>query len=723
MNFTFINPLFLWGLPLVGLPVLIHLLTKKKARRMAFSDVKFIQLASFKAVRRHKLKEFLLLLLRMLIVLLVVLFFARPVFYALPILSSGDQTSASVVFILDNSYSMGYQTGEKSSFSLGKDILKNLVDKLDKKDRAAFILMNTGAESPVAALIPDKKVLSDEIDKSGLTFQATDISASIAKAYAILGESVSPNKQIVVLTDLAANGYKNINESGLSKDIFKGFDPQVKFIFVDLGNKHHDNSAVVKVATEPGIIDQPVKIRATVANYSAGKIQNLETSLYLDETAHPSDRKKAGEGFISLNAAGRQDKDFFYTFTRRGVYTGTIQIRPDNLTADDRFYFKLPVEDKVKVLLVDGKPDISFYNSATYYLKLALNPATEGSPVVSFVSTVREFETKNPDDFAVIALVNVQGLKAGIKDKLYQFITRGGGLIIFVGDNVNPEEYNAELGRFLPVRLVKIEGVRNKNDNFYRTIAPPEVNNTQKVHPILQPFSGQDAGELDKARFYKYFSVEPKPGSEVLLKFTNGEPYLVEGGPGGRVLFFASGANRDWNNLPAKPAYVALTQQAVRYLGKKEEMLRDEDIYVGGKIEKTFPPVKLPRSVQVISPEKKIFSFKPLQDKDVYKITFDRLDTPGIYRLRYEWGDKNETEYIAVNLDLANGESDLTKIDKGQLKKLFPESPLVIVNDLKNLDAEFLRLLKGKELSKSLLFLLAGLVLAEGFLGNFKLKN
>ena len=191
MNISFINPLFLWGLPLVSIPILIHLLTKKKAKRLAFSEVKFIQLASSKVIKRYRLTEFLLLLIRMLILLILILFFARPVFYALPLLGSGSKVSANIVFILDNSYSMGYQQGEQSRFVIAKQIIKQLINKLDKRDRAALILMNSKAESPVGYFTFDKKILLSEIEKSNLSFYPTDISKALDKAYTVLSDSIS----------------------------------------------------------------------------------------------------------------------------------------------------------------------------------------------------------------------------------------------------------------------------------------------------------------------------------------------------------------------------------------------------------------------------------------------------------------------------------------------------------------------------------------------------
>ena len=134
MNVHFINPSFLLGLPLIGVPFLIHLMTRKKTRSLRFSDTRLIRLASVKTVRIHRLKQMLLLVMRTLAVLFVILFFSRPVFYALPILPSAQDDASSIVFILDNSYSMGYDVNGRKSFDFGKKVLSLLISKLDKKE-------------------------------------------------------------------------------------------------------------------------------------------------------------------------------------------------------------------------------------------------------------------------------------------------------------------------------------------------------------------------------------------------------------------------------------------------------------------------------------------------------------------------------------------------------------------------------------------------------------
>ena len=75
---SFTNPWLLAGLAAVGLPVLIHYLTRARPRRVAFPPFKFLVEACAGQQAVHRLRTFLLLTVRCLAVLALVLLFARP---------------------------------------------------------------------------------------------------------------------------------------------------------------------------------------------------------------------------------------------------------------------------------------------------------------------------------------------------------------------------------------------------------------------------------------------------------------------------------------------------------------------------------------------------------------------------------------------------------------------------------------------------------------------
>jgi hypothetical protein len=102
---AFANPWLLAGLAAVGLPVLIHYLTRARPRRVAFPPFKFLLEACAGQQAVHRLRTILLLTVRCLAVLALVLLFARP--FARPSGAAANQgVNQRVVLMVDASLSM-----------------------------------------------------------------------------------------------------------------------------------------------------------------------------------------------------------------------------------------------------------------------------------------------------------------------------------------------------------------------------------------------------------------------------------------------------------------------------------------------------------------------------------------------------------------------------------------------------------------------------------------
>ena len=77
---SFLNPIALFGLLGIGMPILIHLLSKKKREEVFFGSVQFLEPSESPAARSITLSQWWLLLLRILLIGLVVLLIAQPIF-------------------------------------------------------------------------------------------------------------------------------------------------------------------------------------------------------------------------------------------------------------------------------------------------------------------------------------------------------------------------------------------------------------------------------------------------------------------------------------------------------------------------------------------------------------------------------------------------------------------------------------------------------------------
>ncbi len=137
----FSNPLMLWGLGAASLPIIIHLLNKRKYREMPWAAMRFLLAAMQKNRRRMRVEQWLLLALRTLLVILVVLAMAKPVLEsrgAIPLLP-GQRTHW--VLVLDGSLSMTYAPGGSSRFDAAKSLADQLVKAARQGDGVSVVTM------------------------------------------------------------------------------------------------------------------------------------------------------------------------------------------------------------------------------------------------------------------------------------------------------------------------------------------------------------------------------------------------------------------------------------------------------------------------------------------------------------------------------------------------------------------------------------------------------
>ena len=137
---TFLHPGLLWALPAAAIPILIHLLRRRRLPERDFAAMDFLTLAFQKARRRILLEDALLLALRTGAVLLLVLALAGP-------RSEGEKTTAgrgpqAEVIVLDASMSMGFRDGNglRSWDAALAEAGKRLAERMESRGDLAVLV-------------------------------------------------------------------------------------------------------------------------------------------------------------------------------------------------------------------------------------------------------------------------------------------------------------------------------------------------------------------------------------------------------------------------------------------------------------------------------------------------------------------------------------------------------------------------------------------------------
>src|SRR5260370_517176 len=270
---TFIHPLLLGGLLLVGIPVLIHLIMRQKPKHLLFPAVRFLLQRQQSNRRRLQLRHLILLATRMLLIAAICLALAGTRVLNERLNLAADQP-VDVVRVFDTSFSMGYTTGGKSRLELavehGSQLLK------DFPDGSRIAVLDTAEQggdwlSPAGAA---KELAHERIADLELRPISFPLTSQLATAYELLarqesdpdrpGDTLIP-KFLYVFSDRTEACWEGRLVESL-KRLRDRVSPEVHSVFIDVGVDSPADLAIADLRLEQQAISphKYVAIDATV---------------------------------------------------------------------------------------------------------------------------------------------------------------------------------------------------------------------------------------------------------------------------------------------------------------------------------------------------------------------------------------------------------------------------------------------------------------------------
>ena len=107
MAISWINPVALWGLALVAVPIAIHLLVRQHTRTVPYPSLRFVRQTTLAAFRRRSIQDALLLACRIGVVVAAALALAGPIFQTAARTASYDTRVSRAVVRLDDTSPAG----------------------------------------------------------------------------------------------------------------------------------------------------------------------------------------------------------------------------------------------------------------------------------------------------------------------------------------------------------------------------------------------------------------------------------------------------------------------------------------------------------------------------------------------------------------------------------------------------------------------------------------
>src|SRR6266571_4713117 len=177
---SFIAPIFLPLLALASVPIIIHLLNRRRFQTVEWAPMKYLKLTIKTNRRRLRIEQLILLILRTLAIIVLICAVARPVLSStgLGAWLSG-RSRMSRVIVLDDSLSMGYQVDRRSAFDAAKDVTDQIVRKIGAQDSVTAIVTSSPQQPLVReAHLADAGQLLGEVGKLTVSDSRSDWGAT-----------------------------------------------------------------------------------------------------------------------------------------------------------------------------------------------------------------------------------------------------------------------------------------------------------------------------------------------------------------------------------------------------------------------------------------------------------------------------------------------------------------------------------------------------------------
>ena len=701
----FLNPWMLAGLAGVLLPVLAHLLSRKRYDNIDWGAMQFLELDP-SARRNLHLEDLLLMLVRMLLVALLVIAMARPWFNGSWLGRWASTTSRDVVIVIDGSYSMGWEgskgTPQAAAVRLARDLMRDL--------RGGDTVMLVDAREQPRLALPgptrDRERVRQALDDLPPPSGTANLYESVARGIQLLASGTNAQRDLLVLTDYQALSWKpdDVTLWDRVDDLMAQATVPPRIWVLDaahgeLGKAANFSIQKLQLSRELAVPGVPVRFSSKV-HYSGGDAA-IARQVHVEVNG-----QRLGDQTLRLNLSpdGDATVEFERQFDKPGSQLVSVVLDPDALPGDNRSDAAVIVADSLPVLLVDGDRQLDPTRSETFFAKAALSAAgADFTWIKPTVVTPEQLDADRLRNSAVIVLANVASLPPEILALLERSIASGRGLLFALGDQVPREGYaldpDSTAVALLPVKLLEIETEPQDAAQGIRI-----AGNSLEL-PWLREFRTDKGGTLTDARFSKWWKVEAtvssnqngaegKTGGKLALgtpltiaKLTNGAAWIVTRRfERGMTAVLTSSLDADWNTLPAKTDFVPWLHE---FLFSLAATSTNRNVDVGMPLVLNIDPDLNLDDYEFVGPSDKKSAPEKIADELQPGAILNEVTLPGIYRFIRKPDRENapaRNEPFVVNFD--RGESDLTRLTDAQREALSSKGRMTFASDLSDLQTK-----------------------------------
>lgn len=656
LEFMFIHAL--WALPLAALPLVLHLLFRRKSPVVMFSTLRFVRASLQRTAARKRLYKWLLLACRILLLALLIWAVSQPVrSLADRWTKAGEGVIAAIV--VDTSYSMLLRQDGVPLLSLAEQSVQEL---LREELAGAQVAIFTSDPSDA----PEQLRSASEIRAQWSSLSAQParqpLVARIASANAFLDRQEGSRKWLIVITDLQSREFPYVMPSS----------PADRRVLLNLRPRDPRSAGIVAMRLTPDPPTAGLSGELAVSVVGRGVFNpavQVELSTSTGQSLHSAAPQIADTG----DGAGRSTLRFSFTIPAERYVLARATLPADDLQHDD-----------VRTLLIEvpAKRNVRFIASgsstpADRFTQLALDPGQGRLP--AWPLTLRTGDSAGDDD-AVVRVLTTWPDEADAR-RLEDFARRGGIVVLLIQPGLEhrwgelPESQRSALARILPgtPQVLQLPGsmrghVERPADPIFSGLLDGETVMDRLVVQRLVPFTSGAPG------VYMLLSAR----GTGRLDQPQGLMYRRSIGSGA-VITLATLPESRFTNLATHPLFLPLLVRSTLMVRVNDRAINVE---LGEPLILQGSEFDAQATLNLRTPSGQIYAIHPSQTDGARRFVFDRAVEPGLYT----WFRPDDGEMVALsNVVWPSEESELVYREPAAVLPL--RQPMLVASSMDELRA------------------------------------
>ncbi len=620
---SFLNPILLYaGLACIAVPIIVHLLTRRRRKPIEWAAMRFLLEAYKKHRKRLTLEQLLLLAARCALVALIALALGKPILGAAGLL--GTPGPRTLYLLLDNSLAgSALDSAGTSALSRHKQHAAKLLEQLDQArgDRAALVTLGSPAEAVVMPPSSDLPAVARLVEAVEPTDSRADLPGAIDRlkseldsAAASKSDQTSGPTTLAVLSDFLS-GSADIDRPLASLAAASSIQRSLSVLATPPASVGSDNITITRaeplrtvlLSSESSLAQSdnpeptnPVRVSLTRSGPGVGAAAITQVSVRIDSGPTPGTPAKAqirwipGQAEASVVIAAAIPSQ---PANSANVLAVVAEIDRDSIAGDNTFRRPTETRRTIQVGLLTPPGQSPGTTIASFrpvdWLRLALQPDRPDARRESGTTGLRLIDVDpravaQPGVLAgldALLITSPDALEPQAWTRLGDYARAGGFLVVFP-----PAEAKVHLWPDAMIAALGLDWTvaREPKPTTSGELAEPNSSNPSTTQPasgsadLLAILAGELPELLKPVRLTQLLAINTKADAgETILRSKDGPPLLVISAPGspattapnttapirtgrGLVALWAVAPDLRWTDLPTKPLMVPLMQELVR---------------------------------------------------------------------------------------------------------------------------------------------------------------